>query len=54
MLYLTVQEAKAHFGAVDQPAIVFYIDAALLPAAGRVIGKRWVPFDVFYGLKIFR
>lgn len=49
-----MQEAKAHFGAVDQPAVVLYIDAALLPATGWVIGKRWVPFNVLYGLKIFR
>lgn len=54
MFYLTVQEAKAHFGAVDQPAIVLYIDAALLPATGRVIGKRRVPFDVLDGLEVFR
>lgn len=54
MFYLTVQEAKTHFGAVDQPAVVFYIDAALLPAAGRVIRKRRVPFNVLYSLKIFR
>lgn len=54
MFYLTVQEAKAHFGAVDQPAVVLYVDAAFLPAAGRVIGKRRVPFDVLDGLEIFR
>lgn len=53
VFYLTVQEAKADFGAVDQPAIVLYINAALLPATDRVIGKGRVPFDVLYGLKIF-
>lgn len=53
MFYLTVQEAKTDFGAVDQPAIVLYINAALLPATDRIVGKGRVPFDVLYGLKIF-
>lgn len=53
MFYLTMQEAKAHFGAVDQPAVVLYINAALLPATSRVVRKRGLPFDILNGLKIF-
>lgn len=49
--HLAVEEAEANFGAVNHSPVVLHIDAALLPAAGRVIG--WIPFDVLYHLQIF-
>lgn len=52
--HLTVEEAETNFGAVNHPSIILHIDAALLPAADRVVSKRRIPFDVFYRLQIFR
>lgn len=52
--HLTVEEAETNFGAVNHPSIILHIDAALLPAADRVVRKRRIPFDVFYRLQIFR
>lgn len=46
-----MEEAETNFGAVNHSPVVLHIDAALLPAAGRVI--RWIPFYVLYGLQIF-
>jgi len=51
--YLAVQEAEAHFGAVDHSAIVLHINAAFLPSANWVVGERRVPFDVLNRLEIF-
>lgn len=50
--HLAVQEAETNFGAVNHASIIFHIDAALLPAAGRVV--RRIPFYVLYSLQIFR
>lgn len=50
---LAVLEAKSNFGAMDHSAVVFHVDAALLPAAGRIVGERRIPFDVLYCLQIF-
>ena len=52
--YLAVQETEAHFGAVDHAAIVLHVDAALLPAAGGIVGERRVPFDLIYQLEVLR
>lgn len=49
--HLAVEEAEANFGAVNHAPIVLHIDAALLPATGRVVG--WIPFYVLYRLQIF-
>lgn len=49
--HLAVEEAEANFGAVNHSPVVLHIDAALLPAAGRIIG--WIPFYVLYRLQIF-
>lgn len=49
--HLAVEEAEANFGAVNHAPIVLNVDAALLPAAGRVVG--WIPFYVLYCLQIF-
>lgn len=50
---LALEEAKTDFGAVNHPSIVLHIDAALLPAADRVVRKGRVPFYVLDGLQIF-
>lgn len=49
--HLAVEEAETNSGAVNHSPVVLHIDAALLPAAGRVIGR--IPFYVFYCLQIF-
>lgn len=49
--HLAVEEAETNSGAVNHSAVVLHIDAALLPAAGRVVG--WIPFYVLYRLQIF-
>lgn len=49
--HLAVEEAETNFGAVNHSPVVLHIDAALLPAAGGVIG--WIPFYVLYHLQIF-
>lgn len=49
--HLAVEEAEANFGAVNHAPIVLHVDAALLPATGRVVG--WIPFYVLNRLQIF-
>lgn len=49
--HLAVQEAETNFGAVNHPSVVLHIDAALLPATGRVVGR--IPLYVLYRLQIF-
>lgn len=49
--HLAVEEAEANFGAVNHAAVVLHVDAALLPAAGWVVGR--IPLDVLYRLQIF-
>ena len=52
--HLAVEEAEANFGAVNHPSVILHVDAALLPAAGRVVGERRIPLYVVYCLQIFR
>lgn len=51
--HLAVEEAETNFGAVNHPTIILHIDAALLPATGRIIGEWRIPFYVLYRLQIF-
>lgn len=44
--HLAVEEAETDFGAVNHPSVILHVDAALLPATGRVIGERRIPFDL--------
>lgn len=46
-------EPEADLGAVNHPSVVLHVDAAFLPAAGWVIRKRRIPFNVLYCLQIF-
>lgn len=49
--HLAVEEAESNFGAVDHASVVLHVDAALLPAAGWIVGR--IPLYVLYRLQIF-
>lgn len=49
--HLTVEEAESNFGAVNHASVILHIDAALLPATGRIVGR--IPLYVVYCLQIF-
>lgn len=52
--HLAMEETETNFRAVNHSSVILHIDAAFLPATGRVIRKGRIPFNVFYCLQIFR
>lgn len=51
--HLALGETETHFGTVNHPSKVLHINTAFLPAAGRVVMERRIPFYVLYGPQVF-